>query len=427
MSLDNALGLWRKKIVSECANRPLGAETVKVTEALGRVTAGPVFSRISSPFYHSSAMDGYAVRFAETFGATETSPKSLLIDRDALYVNTGDPMPNGFNAVIMVEDVNIADGHIEFIRPVTPWQNVRTVGEDIVATELIAPAHHRIRPVDMGAMLAGGIVDIEVVRRPLVAIIPTGSEVVEPGSDLRVGNIIEFNSTVMGGLVSDWGGQFIRLETVPDDPERLKQAIVNACGMADLVVVNAGASAGTRDYTRPVVEELGELILHGISIRPGKPVMLGWVKSKPFIGVPGYPVSAHVTFNLFAKPLVTGWLGLGHEGPEIVEARLSRQVASPLGQEEFLRMKVGKVGGGFIATPLGRGAGLMMSLVRADGFLRVPEMSEGIGPRQHDGPACQFIEIESSGILPFLRPCGFDGRIDGAKEKRGAHRPDTSS
>jgi putative molybdopterin biosynthesis protein len=169
---------------------------VKVRDSLGRITAAAVSARISSPFYHASAMDGWAVRFPDTFGAAETEPKRLKIDRDTFYVNTGDSMPEGFNAVIMVEDVNVIENEIEFIAPVTPWQNVRTVGEDIVATEFITPENHRIRPVDMAAMLAGGIVEVEVRRRPKVAIIPTGVEVIEPGSDLKPGNIIEFNSSM---------------------------------------------------------------------------------------------------------------------------------------------------------------------------------------------------------------------------------------
>jgi putative molybdopterin biosynthesis protein len=376
-SLDEALKIWQEAL-KKVVHGPLGSETVKVRDSLGRITAAAVSARISSPFYHASAMDGWAVRFPDTFGAAETEPKRLKIDRDTFYVNTGDSMPEGFNAVIMVEDVNVIENEIEFIAPVTPWQNVRTVGEDIVATEFITPENHRIRPVDMAAMLAGGIVEVEVRRRPKVAIIPTGVEVIEPGSDLKPGNIIEFNSSMIGGMVTEWGGEFNRTEIIPDDLEKLKGAVLAAADGADLVVVNAGASAGTRDYTRTTVEELGELLVHGLRIKPGKPSILGMVGGKPFMGVPGYPVSAYISFSLFARPLLMKLQGLEPDEPEILKASLSRQVASQLGQEEFLRMKIGKVRDKFIATPLGRGAGLVMSLSRADGLLRIPAMSEGL-------------------------------------------------
>lgn len=377
--LDEALILWQEKLASEGSLSSLGVETVKVEESLGRVTAEAVIARISSPFYHSSAMDGYAVRFTDTFGASETMPRRLKIPQEAVYVDTGDPLREGLNAVIMIEDVNVFESSIEFISPVTPWQNVRTVGEDVVATELIAPENQRIRPVDMGAMLAGGLVEVTVRRRPRVALIPTGSELVEPGTELKRGAIIEYNTRVLGALVTEWGGESIRHAIVPDDPLKLKQAVLDVLPGADLVVINAGASAGSEDFTEKVVKELGEVLLHGLSIKPGKPVLLGWVKGKPVIGVPGYPVSAYITFSLFAKPLLFRWQGLEAQGGELLSAKLSRQTASPLGQEEFIRVKVGKVGDDFIATPLGRGAGLIMSLVRADGFLQVPGMSEGLG------------------------------------------------
>lgn len=377
--LDEALRRWSERLESLGSGGPLGAETVKVADSLGRVTAEAVTARLSSPFFHSSAMDGYAVSFPETFGASEKTPKRLKVGSEAFYVDTGDPMPDGFNAVVMVEDVNLAGDSIEIISPATPWQHVRTVGEDIVATELILPENHRIRPVDMGALLAGGHLEVRVRRRPRVAVIPTGSEIVEPGSELKRGNIIEFNSSVLCGLITEWGGEAVRMGIVPDDRERLKGAVIEALEKADLVVVNAGASVGSEDFTTEVIASLGEVLLHGLSIKPGKPAILGFIKGKPVLGVPGYPVSAYLTFSLFARPLLMKWQGLEPEEPVRIRAKLSRQVASQLGQEEFLRMKVGKVGESFITTPLGRGAGLLMTLVRADGMLRIPPMSEGIG------------------------------------------------
>jgi putative molybdopterin biosynthesis protein len=382
--LDEALTKWLGKLESEEVGRPLSGETIQVKDSLGRTTAEPVIAKISSPFYHSSAMDGYAVRFADTFGASETSPKRLIIGEQAVYVDTGDPLPDVFNAVIMIEDVNVGgrggiNEYIEIIAPATPWQNVRVIGEDIVATELILPENYRIRPVDIGAMLAGGHTKAVVRRKPRVVIIPTGTEIVEPGTELKKGDIIEYNSRILSGLVLEWGGEPVRFRIVPDRFDEIKKSILDALDMGDLVVVNAGASAGSEDFTAEAIKELGEVILHGVNIKPGKPVILGWVKGKPVLGIPGYPVSAYITFQLFAKPLIYRWQGLEVEEPAMLKVKISRQVASTLGHEEFLRVKVGKVGNNFIATPISRGAGVLMSLVRADGFVRIPAMSEGIG------------------------------------------------
>jgi putative molybdopterin biosynthesis protein len=406
--LDEALTRWVRRLDSEGVAKPISGETIHVIDSLGRVTAEAVIAKISSPFYHSSAMDGYAVKFTDTFDATERIPKRLKVGEQAVYVDTGDPIPEGFNAVIMIEDVNVIksqkspplnppltkggryrggnselqtqnDDYIEIISPATPWQYVRVIGEDIMVTELILPENHRIRPVDIGAILAGGHVGVMVRRKPKVVIIPTGTEIVEPGTDLKKGDIIEYNSRILCSLIYEWGGGPVRFRIVPDRLEELKKAILEASDHGDLIVINAGASAGSEDFTARAINELGDVILHGVNIKPGKPVILGWVRGKPVLGIPGYPVSAYITFNLFARPLIYKWQGLEADEPEILKARISRQAASTLGQEEFLRVKVGKVGDNFIATPVSRGAGVLMSLVRADGFVRIPSMSEGIG------------------------------------------------
>ncbi|MCL5023979.1 MAG: molybdopterin biosynthesis protein [Nitrospirae bacterium] len=383
--LDKALGLWHERLGKEGLNAPLPAERVRVIDALGRVSAEAAVAKVSSPFFHSAAMDGYAVKFAETFGASEKYPKRLRIGLQAFPVDTGDPLPEGCNAVIMIEEVNVvrAEGEesdcIEIIEPSTPWQHVRTIGEDIVSTELIIPENQRIGPVDIGALLAGGHTEIAVRRRPRVLIIPTGDEIVEPGTELKVGSIIEYNSRVLGGLVSEWGGEPLRSGIVPDDRARLRDALVEACSIADVVVVNAGSSAGSEDFSEQVIGETGEVVLHGVAIKPGKPVILGIVGGKPVLGIPGYPVSAYIAFSLFAKPLVHALQGLDVKAPETLRATLSRQIASSLGEEEFVRVKVGMVGDRKIATPMSRGAGVIMSLVRADGILRIPSASEGAG------------------------------------------------
>jgi len=399
--LQEAIERWTDKLIRSGVSKPLEGETIKTIDSLGRITAEAVFAKISSPFYHSSAMDGYAVRSVDTFGASERTPKQLKIPQQAVYISTGDPLPEGFDAVIMIEDVNLLRSQksenpplppfskggmegfdselIEIIKPATPWQHIRTVGEDIVVTELILPENHKIRAIDIGAILAGGLTEINVRKKPKVVIIPTGDELVEPGKSLRKGNIIESNSQILSGLVTEWGGEPVRFEIVPDDVEELKKMVLEAIQIGDLIVINAGASAGKKDFTATVIRELGEIILHGLSIKPGKPTILGWINNKPVLGIPGYPVSAYITFELFAKPIIHIWQGIEMEKPEIISAKLSRQVASTLGMEEFLRVKVGKVGENIIASPVSRGAGILMSIVRADGFVRIPAMNEGIG------------------------------------------------
>jgi putative molybdopterin biosynthesis protein len=359
---------------------PLPGERIPIPDALGRVTSEAVIAKTSSPFYHSAAMDGVAVKFSDTLGATETRPLRLRVPDQALFIDTGDPMPKGNDAVIMIEDVEkISETEIEILKPATPWQHVRLVGEDIVATELIISENHVIRPVDMAAMLASGHTMVMVRRRPLVTIIPTGSELVEPGSGLKEGDIIDFNSTMLAAMASGNGAQAVRTNIVKDDAALLKKCILDALSGSDVVLINAGSSAGREDFTAAVIAELGNVLVHGVSIKPGKPVILGIVQGKPVIGIPGYPVSAALTFDLFVHPLLSMLQGLEPPGPNTALATLSRQIASSLGQEEFVRVKLGNVSGKMIATPVARGAGALMSLVRADGIIRVPEQLEGFG------------------------------------------------
>lgn len=356
----------------------MAGETVPVDEALGRVTAEAVFAVISSPHYNAAAMDGIAVRAAATFGAAETTPVCLRIGADARQVDTGDPIPAGFDAVIMLEDINWTEGgRAEIIAAAVPWQHIRPIGEDIVATELLLPSNHLIRPVDVGALLAGGVTELKVRRRPVVAIIPTGTELVEPGEVLREGSIIDFNSRMLAGFVREWGGQPLRSGIVKDDFGLIRQKVKEALTQADVVVVNAGSSAGREDFTAAVIAELGELVVHGVAIKPGKPVMLGIAAGKPVVGIPGYPVSAVITFDRFVKPILHLLQGRATEEREKVNAFLSRQVVSNLGVEEYVRVNLGDVGGRMLATPMARGAGITLSLLRADGLLRVPRLSEG--------------------------------------------------
>jgi len=399
--LAEALGRWREALAQVGLDALLPGEPVALEDACGRITAEPVWALISSPHYHASAMDGYAVQAEATRGASETHSVKLTVGKQAFYVDTGDPLPAATNAVIMVEDVQRAhtpDGAdaIEIMAAVAPWQHVRPMGEDMVATELILPANHRLRPQDIGAAAGAGHAQIAVRRRPRVAIQPTGTELVAPGTPVRPGDIIEYNSLVLAAMVQEWGGQGTRLPPLADDYATIRQCVLDAARDHDLVIVNAGSSAGSEDFTARIVAELGQLLVHGIAIRPGHPVILGLIEGfegsegtqgsggmgrwVPVIGLPGYPVSAAVTCELLVKPTLARWLGLPAEERPTVQATITRKVVSPQGDEEFLRVTVGQVGERVVATPLPGGAGVLMSLVRADGVVRIPRGEQGFEP-----------------------------------------------
>ncbi len=354
-------------------------ETLAVTGCLGRVTAEPVFAKLSSPHYHASAMDGVAVKAAATFGARETSPKKLLVDTDAFWVDTGDPLPSGTDAVIMVEELHdLGDGYLEIIGPVSPWENVRVYGEDMVETELILPANSLLRPQDLGAILAGGIDTISVRRRPKIAIIPTGTELVSPGTRPGPGQIVEFNSTIFANMLKQWGCAPRVYPILPDIFSDVVESVDAAVCDSDIVLIGAGSSHGSEDFSARAVESLGEVLVHGVATKPGKPVVLGMIRGKPVIGVPGYPASGVLAMNLFVRPLVRRMLGLIEPEPEAVPATLSRSITSPMGVTEFVKVKLGKVGDQIVATPMKRGAALTSSMVRADGTVVVPGGAEGI-------------------------------------------------
>ena len=401
--LNDALARWWAALAEAGVDAPLPGELAPLDEAAGRITAEPVWARISSPHYHAAAMDGYAVRAEETHGASETHPVYLAIGQQAFYVDTGDPLPPGTNAVIMVEDVQVRDARIEILTAVAPWQHVRPMGEDMVATELILPANHQLRPQDIGAAAGAGHSQLSVRRKPRVAIQPTGTELVAPGAALYPGAIIEYNSLVLAAMVREWGGLADRLPPLADDYAAIRARVLAAARDHDLVIINAGSSAGSEDFTARIVAELGELLVHGIAIRPGHPVILGLIRvledpeasedqgavalhaerstlTVPVIGLPGYPVSAAITCELLVKPTLLRWLGQPDAERPSVQATITRKVISPEGDEEFLRVTAGQVGDRVVASPLASGSGVLMSLVRADGIVRIPRGEQGFEP-----------------------------------------------
>ncbi|NLL81433.1 MAG: molybdopterin biosynthesis protein [Tissierellia bacterium] len=354
-------------------------DELDVVDALGRVTFEAIYAKISSPTYNASAMDGIAVISKNTEEATETNPLTLSLNKDFIYVNTGNQIVEPFDSVIMIEDViQLDDGKIQILKAAYPWQHIRQIGEDIVATEMILPSKHKIRPIDLGSLISGGIERIKVYKKPRVGILPTGSEIVEDIKEIEDGKIIDSNSKVFEGMVKELGGIANRYRPQVDDYEILKKDVLKGVEENDILIIGAGSSAGTRDYTVKLVEELGEVIIHGVAMKPGKPTILGIIQGKPVIGIPGYPVSAFLVMDVFVKPLIQKYIGLDEVEVDYIKAQLSRRVVSSLKHKELVRVNLGFVNDKLIATPFASGAGVSMSLVKADGIAIIPRNLEGV-------------------------------------------------
>ena len=352
-------------------------EIIPVFESCGRVTARAVYAHICAPHYAASAMDGVAVRAKDTFGATETTPVKLQPGQ-FIVLDTGDPIPESCDAVIMVEDiVKNEDGSITIHAAAAPWQHIRQIGEDICAGEMILPSNMTVSPAAIGAMIAGGVLEIEVIRKPIVGIIPTGDEIIPPCTDPKPGDILEFNGAIFSAMVKSWGAEARVYPIVPDKFDKIKEMTAKAASECDMVLLNAGSSAGREDFSAKVIRELGQVLYHGIAIKPGKPAILGCKGNVPILGVPGYPVSGIIVIEQLLKPLVDCWLGVPAAAAQYARATLTRPVVSGLKYQEFVRTRMGCVGGRLMASPLSRGSGVVSSFMKADGILEVPQGLEG--------------------------------------------------
>jgi putative molybdopterin biosynthesis protein len=356
-------------------------EKIAVTEANHRVTARAVYAHICAPHYNACAMDGIALAAEVTYGATEIRPITLTPDQFK-WVNTGDPLQEDYDSVVMVEDViELENGEVQLFSAAVPWQHVRQIGEDIAAGDMIVPSFTELTPPVLGAMLATGVLEVEVFSRPKVGIIPTGDELVSPQAEPSSGDIIEFNSTIFSTTLQDWGCQVIVYPVVKDQKQLLVEAMKKAVQECDFVLLNAGSSAGKKDYSVDTIEEIGQVILHGIAIRPGKPVVLGYTKQDgkviPLVGLPGYPVSAILVMDHLVKPALNILLGKTDQPEKLVTATVSKRLTSSLKYLEFIRARVGNVNGKLVAVALNRGAGVVSSFVKADGIIQIPQNTEG--------------------------------------------------
>lgn len=352
-------------------------EMVSVKESYHRILAHAVYAKRSSPHYNASAMDGIAVVASTTFHATSTTPVRLTSQQYEV-VDTGDQIPKGKDAVIMIEDVTYEGEEVILYAAASPWQHIRMIGEDLCFQDMIAPSYTKITPATMGALLAGGVREVEVLKKLVVGIIPTGDEIIDSDQEPKDGEIIDFNSTIFKGMLYDYDCDVICYDIVIDNKDKIKESINSALIECDMVLVNAGSSAGRDDYTSTIINELGEVVCHGIAIKPGKPTILGIIDHKPVIGIPGYPVSGVIVMREIVKHVIESYYHIELQEEEKINATMSRAYSSSLKYEEYVRIQLSKQGDNYVATPLQNGAGVITSFMKANAMLCINQNKEGI-------------------------------------------------
>jgi len=377
-SLRDALNIWEKTLNGLSLADRIDEERISVVESLFRITSREVQSRLSSPFYTASAVDGIAVRAEDTYGATISNPKVFALYKNGVMVNTGDPISLEYNAVIMIENTLIDGNIFKVFFPVAPYKNVRLIGEDIGVKETLLFPNEVIFPSHIGVMLAGGVTEVWVKRKPVVAIIPTGEEIKKPGEMLENGDIVDTNSYMLKAMIEKWGGKSIIKDIKPNDINIISGEVKKALLETDMVLVIGGSAKGSEDLTRIIFSSLGKVLVHGVSIQPGKPVILGMIDEKPVMGIPGFPVSAYIASRIFLKKAIFKMQGIEEDKPKTMKATVKRSITSSIGVDEFVRVKVGKISDEVIAVPLKKGAGVLSSVVQADGLLCIPFDKEGI-------------------------------------------------
>lgn len=356
------------------------SEKISVLDSVGRVTYKAVYANYCSPTYAASAMDGIFLFSEKIKEATEVTPV-YLNENDFKYVNTGNPLDLSLgDCVVMIEElIELEDGNFKIIKNAKPWQHIRPIGEDIVAGEMLIKSNHKILPQDLGALITGGIKEIEVYKKPMVAIIPTGDEVIDIfKEEFKEKSVIDCNSYIFSAQIKEWGGIPHIQEKLKDNYNEMKKKLKELSKNYDVLVVNAGSSAGSKDYIKNVIEEIGEVIIHGVAIKPGKPTILGKINGKPVIGIPGYPVSAYLAMDIFMKPLLEKMTNIFNV-ENFIEGKLGKSIVSSLKHKELVRVTLHKNKDEYIVMPLARGAGITTSLSKADGILEISKSVEGIG------------------------------------------------
>ncbi|AEH22598.1 molybdenum cofactor synthesis domain protein [Thermodesulfobacterium geofontis OPF15] len=372
--------------------RCLSFEIVSIESAYNRITYEDILAPENLPGFKRSTVDGFAVRSQDTFGAKETMPVYLTVKGhipmgvapdfslnpgEAASIGTGGMLPEGADAVVMIEHVNVVSSDlIEILKPIGPGENVIFEDEDIKEGELVIPKGHKLKPQDIGALAGLGISQIKVVKKPVIAIILTGDEIIPYTEKVTPGKIRDINSFTLAGLIDLAGGIPLKMGIVKDDYKELKAIVNKAYELADIILITGGTSAGIKDMTAQIINELGEpgIIFHGVSIKPGKPIIAGVCNNKPVFGLPGHPVAVYICFELFVKPVINKMLGLTDKTykPK-VKAKLTKSISSQAGRRDFIRVYLEEKEGELLATPLLSKSGLIMTLVKANGILCIPE------------------------------------------------------
>jgi len=372
--------------------RCLSFEIVYIESAYNRITYEDILAPENLPGFKRSTVDGFAVRSQDTFGAKETMPVYLTVKGhipmgvapdfslnpgEAASIGTGGMLPEGADAVVMIEHVNVVSSDlIEILKPIGPGENVIFEDEDIKEGELVIPKGHKLKPQDIGALAGLGISQIKVVKKPVIAIILTGDEIIPHTEKVTPGKIRDINSFTLAGLIDLAGGIPLKMGIVKDDYKELKAIVNKAYELADIILITGGTSAGIKDMTAQIINELGEpgIIFHGVAIKPGKPIIAGVCNNKPVFGLPGHPVAVYICFELFVKPVINKMLGLTDKTYKLkVKAKLTKSISSQAGRRDFIRVYLEEKEGELLATPLLSKSGLIMTLVKANGILCIPE------------------------------------------------------
>ncbi len=388
LSLKESIKLLLEHV--EFASLPF--ELIPIEVAYNRITYEDIYAPENLPGFRRSTVDGFAVRSQDTFGAKETMPAYLTVkghipmgkapnfslgQGEAAEIGTGGMLPDGADAVIMLEHVNIISPDlIEVLRPVGPGENVIFEDEDIRKGELVIPKGRKLKPQDIGALAGLGIAEIKVVKKPTVAIILTGDEIIPHTEKTIPGKVRDINSFVLAGLIDEAGGVPLKMGIVKDSYKDIKALVDRAYSSADVILITGGTSAGIKDMTAQIINELGKpgIIFHGVSIKPGKPIIAGVCNKKPVFGLPGHPVAVYICFELFVKPVLEKMLGITDKFYKTkIKAKLTRSIFSQAGRTDFIRVSLEEKNGDLWADPLLSKSGLIMTLVKAKGILCIPE------------------------------------------------------
>lgn len=380
---------------------PREEEIIASDSALERIASSPVAAPHPLPSFSKSTVDGYAVIASDTYGASETLPGYLKVIGEVpmgdvpdfslssavcAVIHTGGMLPGGADAVLMLEFAQqVQENEIEFYRSAAYGENVINVGEDVKPGQEVISTGSRLRPAEIGGLMALGITQVEVYRKPKVGIISSGDEVITPDIELPPGKVRDINSYTLAALVESAGGVGIRYGIVPDQIDSMIASVTTALDECDLVVVTAGSSASSRDHTAQVINQLGPpgVLVHGVNIKPGKPTILGLCAEKPVIGLPGNPVSALVIASLFVVPVVEVYLGLNRSLPRpSLTAQLTTNLASIAGREDWIAVRIVTdetiSSRHFLAEPIYGKSNLIFTLARADGLIRIPADATGL-------------------------------------------------